>query len=212
MEVVMLNFSDRSFLHYYMAICGVCAVLYAFLADQIRRAAHFRKPGKVNILLASVWAIGIALTLAYNPINTIRNFYTPGNDNNPWAASVRYIVANTQPDDKVLVWGSEPVVNFLSNRSAPVRYTYFYNTFYAEGYGGKTLSAELLNDLQIKKPVLIIYTGDTPLVNITPDHACVMPVEPLPAGMEDVMKEICSNYYYAGDIGSFGWKVYHLNN
>ena len=211
-EVVMINLSGRSFLHYYMAICAVCAVLYAFLADQFQKAFHFAKPGKVNILLASVWVIGMALTLAHNPINTMRNFYTPGNGNNVWTEAVRYVVAHTQPDDEVLVWGSEPVVNFLSNRSSPVRYTYFYNTFYTEGYGGKTLSAELLNDLQTKKPVLIIYTGDTPFINITADHTCVMPVQPLPAGMEEVMKDICSNYYYSEDIGSYGWKVYHINN
>jgi hypothetical protein len=159
-----------------------------------------------------VWVIGIALTLAYNPINTMRIFYTPGNDNNVWTESVRYIVANTQPDDKILIWGSEPVINFLSNRSSPVRYTYFYNTFYAKGYGGKSLSAELLNDLQTKKPVLIIYTGDTPFINITPDHVCVMPTQPLLAGMEDVLNDICSNYYYAGNIGSYGWRIYHIQS
>jgi hypothetical protein len=198
-----------------MAICAVCAVLYAFLADQIQKALHFAKPGKGNILLASVWVIGVALTLAYNPINTMRNFYTPGNGNNAWTEAVRYVVANTKPDDKILVWGSEPVINFLSNRSSPVRYTYFFNTFYAEGYGGKNLSAELLNDIETKKPVLIIYTGDTPFVNITPDHQCVMPDEmpnePILAGMENVMRAVCVNYSYVGDIGSTGWKVYRIN-
>ncbi len=213
LEVGLVNFSERSYLHYYMAICAICTVLYAFLADQVKKLLISWKIPKVNILLVLGWIIGIGLTLIYNPINSMRAMFRPGEIANDqiWE-TVRYVVANSQPEDKVLVWGSEPVINFLSDRSSPVRYTYFQNTFYTQGYGGKNLSAELLSDLQTKKPVLIIYTGDTPFINITADHACVLPAQPLLDGMEDVMKDVCSNYSYVENIGSSGWKIYHINN
>ncbi|MGB8212293.1 MAG: glycosyltransferase family 39 protein [Anaerolineales bacterium] len=209
-EVIMTNLSGRSYLHYYMAMCAVCIVLYAFLADQIKKLLVSWKIGGVNILITLAWCIGIALTLIYNPINTMRAFFTPGGNNSVQLEAARYIDANTQPADKVLVWGAEPVVNFFSNRSSPFRYTYVY-TFYTKGYGGKAISAELLADLQTRKPVLIIYTGDTPFVNITADHNCVMPKKGLLPGMDDVMKSICSNYYYVGNVGSTAWKIYHIN-
>ncbi len=212
LEVVLVNFSERSYLHYYMAICAICIVLYAFLADQIKKLLLSWKLPAANILLVLGWAIGIGLTLFYNPINSMPVMFRPGEIANDqiWQA-VNYIVANTSPDEKVLVWGSEPLINFLSDRSTPVRYTYFQNTFYTEGYGGKALSSELMNDLQTKKPVLIIYTGDTPFINITADHTCVMPAQPLLSGMEEVMKDICSNYSFVKNVGSSDWKIYHIN-
>jgi hypothetical protein len=211
LEVGMVNLSGRSYLHYYMAICAICTVLYAFLANQIQRAFAFRNAGKVNIFLILVWSIGLVLTLIKNPINSMRVMYTPGPENSTQLQAVRYIEANTQPEDKVLVWGAEPVVNFLSQRSSPLRYPHVY-PFYIDNYGGKALSAEILADILTKKPVLIIYTRDTPFVNITSDHTCLMPAQPLLAGMDDVMKAVCSNYHYAGNIGSTGWKVYHIDN
>ena len=212
LEVVLVNFSERSYLHYYMALCAIGIVLYAFLADQIKKLLHSWKMPIVNSLMILAWVIGIGLTLVYNPINTMPVMFTPGEiaNNQIWQA-VNYIVANTSPDENVLVWGSEPLINFLSDRSSPVRYTYFQNTFYTQGYGGKALSAELMNDLQTKKPVLIIYTGDTPFINITAGHTCVMPAQPLLAGMEVVMKDICSNYSYVENVGSSNWKIYRIN-
>jgi hypothetical protein len=211
LEVVLVNFSERSYLHYYMAICAIGIVLYAFLADQIKKLLVSWKAPVVNILLVLGWAIGIGLTLIYNPINSMPVMFMPGKiANDPIWESVNYIVANTQPTDQVMVWGSEPLINFLSKRSSPVRYTYF-KTFYTAGYGGKALSAELMNDLQTKKPVLIIYTGDTPFINITAEHTCEMPSQPLLAGMDDVMKEICSNYSFVGNVGASDWKIYRSN-
>jgi hypothetical protein len=210
LEVGMVTLSGRSYLHYYMALIAVCTLLFTLLADQVKKLLSFWKIKGVNILVALSWSIGIILTLIYNPINTMRVLFGPeGNENHQIWQTVRYIEANTQPDNKVLIWGAEPVINFLSNRSSPIRYTYVY-TFYTKGYGGRALSAELLSDIQTKKPILIIYTGDTPFINITAEHKCVLPKQPIPAGMENVMKSICSNYYYAGNIESTGWKIYHI--
>ena len=211
-EMVMVNLSGRSYLHYYMAMVAICTVLFAFLADQIKKLLGFWRNINPELLLVSGWCIGIILTLIYNPINSLRVMYSTEGDNQTWRA-VRYIVANTQQDDKVLIWGAEPVINFLSNRSSPLRYPYLY-PFYTINYRVKALSAEVLADIQTKRPVLIIYTEDTPFVNITPDGKCEMPTKPLLAGMKDVMKDICSNYHYVGEIGKAGagWKIYRINN
>jgi hypothetical protein len=211
LEVVMLNLSGRSYVHYYMAICAICTVLFAFLADRIEKVLVIYRIPAVNILVTLGWSIGIILTLIYNPINTMRVIYTPeSNQNNQISETVQYLVANTQPDDKVLIWGAEPVINFLSNRSSATRFTYV-NTFYTKGYGGKAVSAEVLADIQANKPLIIIYTGDTPFVNITPEHNCTLPSQALPDGMDSVMKAICANYHYFGNIGPAGWKIYRIN-
>ena len=210
-EIIMVTLSGRSYLHYYMAICAICCVLYAFLADQICKLLVSWKITRINFLLAAAWFTGILLTLLYNPINTMQVMYAPeGAENNQIWNSVRYILGNTRPDDKVLVWGAEPVINFLSERSSPIRYTYVY-TFYTKGYGGKARSAELLSEIQVNKPLLIIYTGDTPFVNIHPDQTCTLPSQHLLAGMENVMEAICDNYHYVGLVDSTDWKIYRLN-
>jgi hypothetical protein len=207
-EVIMVNLSGRSYLHYFMAICAVCTLLYAVLANQFQNLlGHFRvKIG--NALLVSCWTVGIFLTLVYNPINSLQVFFTPDHDNQ-YLKTVRYIDANTQPEDKVLIWGAEPVINFLSDRDSPLRYPYLY-PFYTINYQVKALTAELLKELQANKPLLIIYTGDTPFVNITSDHKCELPVQTLLLGMEKVYKLICRYFYYNGTVGPAGWKVYHL--
>jgi 4-amino-4-deoxy-L-arabinose transferase-like glycosyltransferase len=210
-EFVMINLSGRSYLHYYMTVCAVCTVLFTFLAGQFQKAFGLSKAKGLNIILVLAWSIGIAGTLAYNPVNPIKGAYIPEGDS-PILETVRYIDANTRPDDKVLVWGAEPLVYFFSQRSAPIRYTHLY-PFYTENYGGEALSAELLASIQIKKPLLIIDTlnADLPFAKITPDHKCELPVQPLLAGMDQVMKAICADYYYVGEVDSTGWKIYRLN-
>ena len=208
-EMFMVNLSGRSYLHYYMAIFAICTMLYAFLADELKKLLFFWKSARTDILLVLGWSIGIVLTLIYNPINTMRVMYASEGDNQIWK-TVRYILANTQPDDKVIIWGAEPVINFLSNRSSPLRYPYLY-PFYTINYKVKALSAEVLADIQTKKPVLIIYTGDTPFVNFTADNTCKVPKSPPQAGMDNVMQAICSDYYYAGEIENTGWEIYRID-
>ncbi len=208
-ELILVNLSGRSYLHYYMAVIPVCSMLFAFLADQIRRVLGFWKVGIGNALVVLGWAIGIILTLVYNPINAMREFYTPTKDDQV-QKTVRYIDANTRPGDTVLIWGAEPVVNFLSNRASPTRYPYLY-PFYTINYEVKAFSAAVLSGIQTGKPVLIIYTGDTPFINISTDQKCELPSQPLLPGMENVLKAICSRYYYVGFVENTGWKVYHID-
>jgi 4-amino-4-deoxy-L-arabinose transferase-like glycosyltransferase len=209
-ELVMVNLSGRSYLHYYMAMCAIGMVMFAFLADRLIKLLGSLKAARAELISILIWSIAIVLTLVYNPINTLRIMYTPeGKDNLTWKA-VRYVVANTQPDDKVLIWGAEPVINFLSDRSSPLRYPYFY-PFYTINYGRKALTAEVLEAVQHNKPVLIIYTGDTPFVNINADGKCKLPDGPLPAGMDNVLNAVCLNYHYAGELGKGNWKIYQVN-
>jgi 4-amino-4-deoxy-L-arabinose transferase-like glycosyltransferase len=98
----------RFFGHYYMQLVPPLALLAAgALARSGRRA------GTATIVAASVFAV------AFSAAGYFMHPFGP----KPMYASVsRYVAAYSRPEDKILVWGSEPEIYWASNRLPATRF------------------------------------------------------------------------------------------
>jgi hypothetical protein len=162
LEIVLTLLAHRVYTHYfilwvpYLAWLIGCALLLIpiFIQEQIDRIPSY-------VLPAALFA-GL-IVLNSQTIQTLsRQFnrvaFGRGERHteviNP---IVDYVAVNTEPGEKVLVWGNEVWINFLADRRSPTRYTYQYPLF-MPGYthGNKVL--ELLEDLRTDPPSLIVST------------------------------------------------------
>jgi 4-amino-4-deoxy-L-arabinose transferase-like glycosyltransferase len=98
----------RFFGHYYMQLVPPLALLAAgALARSSRRAV------RATVATAALFAV------AYSAAGYFLHPFGP----EPQYESVsRYVAANTHPDDKILVWGSEPEIYWASNRLPATRF------------------------------------------------------------------------------------------
>jgi hypothetical protein len=63
------------------------------------------------------------------------------------------IKATTRPDETILVWGFEPVIYFVAERSAPTRF--YLNFFVTTAWDNAPWRAELMEDLRRNPPAVI---------------------------------------------------------
>ena len=72
--------------------------------------------------------------------------------------AIQYILERTDPEDSILVWGAETMVNFFSKRPSPTRFVYQY-PLYREEFTTEDLVLEFLDDLIDNRPKLILNSG-----------------------------------------------------
>jgi hypothetical protein len=70
---------------------------------------------------------------------------------------VDYVTVNTEPGERVLVWGNDVWINYLADRQSPTRYIYQYPLFMPGYTDGKKVS-EFLEDIRTDPPSLIVST------------------------------------------------------
>jgi hypothetical protein len=216
-ELVLSGISALNYRHYFMSLLPGLTCLAAFGAAQLvglsQRLAGLpqrlrgRIPGRALgiVSLAVLW---IGMVNASLPV--LVKAWNPRRDVSINLA-VQYIRARTAPDDQVLLWGSQVVVNYLSNRAAPTRYVHAKPLF-REGYSSPAVADELLADLEREKPRLIIDTGlsSAPFVQVGPDGECIPPASAYPAWIGPVYAHICAHYARVDVIGKDAWNVWQL--
>ena len=74
--------------------------------------------------------------------------------------AIMEIQSNTTAEDKVLIWGAEVSLNFVTRRESPTRFIYQY-LLYTRGYQDATMVEAFLDDIVRDKPVLIIDTSSS---------------------------------------------------
>lgn len=204
LELIMISLSARNFVHYYISLFPLAVILLAFFAHALyglvlpesRRAAAFA-------IMLGTW-----LVIGLNPAVALTAQFKPNQDAQI-TETVAYVTSHTRVDDRVLLWGAEPLVNFLSGRRSPSRFVH-QGPFYMSGYTTPALAGELLAELEQNRPALIIDVGDrdTPFANRVPEKGCTFVEGELPAGMAQIFEYICAHYRLEGTVGPAGWKVY----
>ena len=162
-------------------------------------------------VMTAVWVMAFLIAVVLNPIVSLTSQYHQGVDLQI-TDTVDYILSNTKETDTVLVWGSEPLVNFFSGRRLPTRYIHHY-PFYISHYASEDRAEELLNELRINKPVLIIDTmnQDTPFVNGKDKEKCAETSPWMSEGLGRVFEYVCLNYELSGNIGPEYWRIYQVS-
>jgi len=92
-----------------------------------------------------------------------------GNDPLPEAEMVaQFIRANSTPDARVAVLGSEPEIYFLSRRHSATGYIYIYALAEAQPFALK-MQREMTGDIEAQKPEFIVLSTSDRLAASRPD-------------------------------------------
>ncbi|MEA4907851.1 MAG: glycosyltransferase family 39 protein [Anaerolineaceae bacterium] len=202
-ELVLIGLSARNYVYYYITLTPVVSLLLTWLAFSLLRFHDERYP-RVGPAVAAAMLVTIALSPAIALPSQLR----PGIDQQI-ADAVQYVEAHTGQEDTVLVWGAEAMVNFLSGRQAPSRYSYLY-PLYMPSYSTPQRVGELADDIATHRPVLILDTrdADTPFLEEAPAGQCDTSAEGRPEGMQAIFQYVCEHYELVDHVGAGAWRVY----
>lgn len=161
-ELILISISGKTYSHYYMTMLPVLA-FFAGITFWVIFSSQFIHdlPHAVKWALA-VSISGVFLWASFNPYKTqVASFR---NSNTRQATVIEMIKRNTNPEDKVLLWGAETSINYFSRRTSPSRFVYQY-PLYTQGYTNEQMIIEFLDDLIHEHPRLIVDTHNelTPL-------------------------------------------------
>lgn len=210
LELVLISLSGKNYRHYFMTLIPGMMVLLAWGAFQTSNFFHWLMSSRRSLawLIPVGTLLLVSIALAPSAASLLR--MSKPSTEQTITDTVAMIRKETQSSDYVLMWGSQTVVNYLSGRQSPTRFVHQKALFRA-GFANRSLSDEMLNNLQTHTPKLIINTqlASTPFITTGPDGSCQLPPRS-PDGMEAVFQFICQNYKLDHIITKDNWEVYRL--
>jgi hypothetical protein len=157
LEMLISSFvSGRNYSHYAQTWLPVLAVLSAFAVYQVLRNITFRsEPTRFLSMQASIVTLIIVSIVTVPSLTMLNDLYKTVSEPFETSEVVEYIKSSTNPDDQVLVWGSETGINLRSDRQTPTRFVMQYPLF-APGYSSEDLYIEFSDGVQQALPELIV--------------------------------------------------------
>jgi hypothetical protein len=204
---IVLSTWGRGYHYYFIPWLPAMAILAAFAASELQRVLPSRVARPALAALVLLMSVQPALLVARLAQTTA---------NGRIRAAAAYVVANTQLQDTVLIWGSHAEVLFLADRRSPTRYVYQYAALSTRGYATPARVEELLADLRRVRPALIVDASRdsfvTPPLDLAGLRTWVSPepqYAPLPE-LEAVVEWVAANYDRAGTEPVTGWPLWRL--
>ncbi len=109
LEVLFVSITGRPRIPYYLTFLPIFSIFAAFLVWRLKLFVREKYTPKIFFGLGLVALIVCSAFLAPDYVNATKSYHLVLDSNN----AVKYIQANTSPDDYVLMWGAETTVNFL---------------------------------------------------------------------------------------------------
>jgi hypothetical protein len=222
-EIVLAALSGRGYGHYYISwlpmIALLCGMLFSELARQIL-------PGIIKFLNARVkYALLILVAVSavifrgglvsyWDSFSRILFDRRLGIENTPPIA--QYVRNNTDPGDRVLVWGGQMGINLMSHRDSPTA-SIIYPLYVDSPFTAK-MEARFLSDIENQPPAMIIdaYIHDPDnVLSLNPDVrsaqiAAGKGEDYQPPNLAQVFDFIQSHYKLEVVIGDYS--VYKFHN
>ena len=218
-EMVLSALSGRSYSHYWVPWLPSMGVLTAWClgtwvprADTTAGSGRSVKPhkgwpwGLVTLVVSSLvpmWHWALLTQRALSPPDTKQQ-------------AIAYVLAETDPEDAVLLWGAETSMNFMTEREAPSRFAYLYPLL-TEGYRDTGVVREFLNDIVSRQPAMIIDTSgtnrDVPPLDSFRRGSWTSPRVGYAssAAMEEVYAHIADKYVLETSLHDGKWDVYRFS-
>lgn len=119
--------------------------------------------------------------------------------------AVDFVNGNSNPADKIFIWGIEPLIYYLSGHDCASRFT--YNTpLYWKG-GNDKYRNEFISEIEANNPALILVAKRDPMPNITGYSESS---EQILAGFPEFKSLVDKKYHHISDVAEFGF--YKLND
>ena len=158
-DLVLANYTYRAHVHYYVPLLPSVTILVVMGLESI--LDRYPHPGRgTRFALAGMW-IYFTMAIILGPLGgTVYRLWLAdwdfnGDVNGTTDPLAEWVLENTSPEDKVLVWGAMPSINFQSQRVSPVPYHYAYPLIVPD----YTTDEQILNmvyDLETNVPLTII--------------------------------------------------------
>ena len=211
-EIVLSNLSGRNFTHYYISWTLAVAVYSAFLF-----AEFWQLTFKVPALEA--WSDGfsaiasivlIVMLFVVSPMTWSRYAETFSAGGGEYIDPVsNYTHDTTRPEDLVLTWYPDMGVNFMADRTSPVKYVYY--PLFLEGSLTKEIEDRYFDDLTANPPELILDCSRSvdAIPSLDPATREAQYATPgvkkkmyIPLGMDEVFEFVEGNYQLENKIDS----------
>lgn len=221
-EIILSNFSYRTYIHYFILWLPVLAVLSGFFTFQLISSfsSSRLKLFKGRIEVSHLWVFAIFITIfgisLMKVIYDFRYIYL-SHSRNP-TADTEMIRENMADTNYLLMWGAEASYNFFTGMKSPTRYVYQY-PLYTCGYYTEEKIKEIKDDIARNRPLIVdTSTTNEDIPPIDGDERSKWKITAYPewktAGcvlypkMEEVFDYINSRYRLVGYTEKNKWKIY----
>jgi len=156
-DMVLVNITNRGYAHYYITLIPAMTLLTTMslpvIAQRVARARGRRRRAWKGL------RVYLAVVLLGVPVATtiVRLWLKQMDVTGPERQNslVTYVVEHTSPDDTVLVWGANTVLNFQSGRDSPTQFHYGYPLIVPDAITSDYIR-EMVRDLQLGQPAIIV--------------------------------------------------------
>jgi hypothetical protein len=185
--------SGRNYPHYFIPFYSSIFLIFTgvyLLITQLDRKHN--QPYLSSILFLALFIIGLPQP-GRRLLRGMRGPYTY----NPFREVVQYITENSDEDDQVMVWGLETGINYISNRSAPSRFSYVDSLYYRSPLQAES-AAILLDDITSNPPKFILDTRnpDYPFINGMSTEDCLATHPADGTDLDKIIHFTCANYRF----------------
>ena len=157
-DLTLVNVTNRGYGHYYVTLLPAVTLLLTLAVAKLNEWAgsepskRARRAHWARLYLATL-LVGVPL------VASVVRFWRAN-----WQIAgpakqrdlTAYVIAHTNPEDMVLVWGAATVINFQSGRKSPTRYHYGYPLIVPD-YSDEAI-LEFVQELETNQPVMIVDT------------------------------------------------------
>lgn len=169
-EVALIVMSGFSWENYYLALLPVAVVLIAFLSWLLICQLKVRPPTLSAAILAALTFTALFASDAPRRVYMMSDKYL--NPGEILTSSRKDLIASlvreqSDPDDKVLVWGASSWIYSLSDRDSPTRFFYQY-PLVKPGYANAANRGEFTADVISARPAIIVDAGSHRLAPLDP--------------------------------------------
>lgn len=219
-EVILSTLSGRNYLHYFIVwtlyigfFSGYTVYLiWNWMPRNYKRYLEYAVIAALFLVTIlgniNVWKnYGTALALKLSDPNAEMDYRFPIAD---------YIAANTQPSDKVLVWGFRPAIYFMSEREASASFLP-YPLIHVDTPLGRQWGEQFYEQFTANPPVLIVDVGNPevdpiPSINeeVRKTQKKILRNAVLAPNVDKVFDYINANYTLIGEVD--GYPVYQLKS
>lgn len=219
-EFFLSSISGRDYDHYYITWAPFLIFAPGFFVSRIIHAVPLLR--RMNKVL--LFPILVVCFLAWPPLQMLRGYasigsyflYNRANGVEKNHGLIDYIHDNTDPQDKVLLWGFGRWLTYLIDRESPSRYVYQF-ALVTPGYTTDEMVDEFAHDLKFEKPKFIIETINyfVPLNSnqlLSYDSYVHLEYVDIVKFVEENYHVVKSNFYFDGQFKEDKWiKVWMLN-
>jgi hypothetical protein len=203
----LIAVSGKGYSHYYVSYLPSILLL---MSGTIMVLVQKIKPSRLLPIGITAFFIVGSFNPIYQVVTTNRNFaHNPSG--NSFYESAMFLKNQSTNEAKILVWGYDSVIYFLSQRESPTRYFFQYPA-YLESPLKNQIQETIFSDLKNKPPEFIVDVNSptTPFLEISVTGKCTTDILISDSGIQKIADYVCENYSYVKTFDTID--VYQKNN